>query len=81
MSEDAKLKACPFCGGEAHLAYDSGNEVWGQSWKAGCKRCDIYAPKIFGSSSWATNKGIDNNSKARTAGAWNRRTGGCDGVA
>ena len=74
-----KLEPCPFCGGEARIKYDSGNEVWGQSWEAGCKACDIHTPKAWGSSTWASGdnaKKQDRAAKATAISAWNRRASG-----
>jgi hypothetical protein len=65
---------CPFCGGAAHTIYSPGNEVWPQAWKVGCKRCDIYAPGVFGSNSWHTNAKQDNAAESQALAAWNKRT-------
>ena len=68
----AILKPCPFCGGHGSVTYDSGNEVWNQSWEAGCKKCGIGFHE-YGSNSWATNKKEDDAAKAKAIEQWNRR--------
>lgn len=66
------LAPCPFCGGRATLAYDSGNEVWGQSWSAGCASCGIKFIQM-GSSSWASVKAEDDAARSSVIARWNTR--------
>ena len=65
---------CPFCGGDAELKYDSGNEVWGQSFGYGCKKCWASTPKHHGSSSWRVEKKLDDAAKTTALKQWNRRS-------
>jgi Lar family restriction alleviation protein len=75
--QDVALLPCPFCGGVASVIYDGGNEVWNQSWRAGCTLCGVQF-KESGSNSWSTgnkeNKAVDDAAKARAITAWNRRS-------
>jgi hypothetical protein len=66
-------KPCPFCGGEAKLGYDSGNEVWGQTWWVHCPACGISTGRANGSSTWLTDKAVDRAAKASVVSVWNRR--------
>lgn len=77
MSEE--LKPCPFCGSEAKLKRDPGNEVYGQSWRAKCKglNCGAKGPAYFGSSTFAPDdaqsRTQDMVAKKNAAAWWNRR--------
>lgn len=66
------LKPCPFCGNKPTLRYDSGNEVWGQSWQVACV-CGVSFPKVYGSSSWASNKKQDKAAIQAATSPWNLR--------
>ena len=74
MSEH-NLLPCPFCGCAATILYDPGNEVWGQSWKAGCASCRV-GFGASGSSTWAVNKSEDRAAQEKVIEAWNRRVQG-----
>lgn len=71
-----ELLPCPFCGGAGSVIYDGGNEVWHQSWRAGCTLCGIQF-KVSGSNSWSTgnpeNRAIDKAAEAKAIAAWNQR--------
>lgn len=67
------VKKCPFCGAPGKLRYDSGNEVWGQSWQCVCTKCAAETEKYFGSSSWLTKPKEDAKAKADALAAWNSR--------
>ncbi len=70
-----ELLPCPFCGRRASVVKDSGNEVWGQSWLAGCTKCGIQF-KVCGSNSWDSSKGskaIDKAAEAKAIALWNTR--------
>lgn len=69
------LLPCPFCGGTASTIYDSGNEIWGQSWRTGCTKCSVQF-KARGSSSWRPIKIEDDAAKAKSIAAWNQRSEG-----
>lgn len=73
------LRECPFCNGPAVLHHDSGNEVYPQSWSAGCNACNIRTPAIFGSSTWRVVKKEDKAAQATVIAAWNRRTPSASG--
>jgi len=68
-----ELKPCPFCGSEAVCKYDSGNEVWNQSWQCKCSKCDVPTAKFFGSNSWARNKKEDASAERQAIEVWNQR--------
>lgn len=70
---DETLKPCPFCGGKAELKYEMGNEVWGQSWLAGCTECGICARRFYGSNSWSSNEAADKMAQSNAIAAWNTR--------
>ena len=67
------LKPCPFCGSEAKLNYDGGNEVYGQRWWVGCTGCWATGPTHGGSSSWCTVKKEDDAAKQKASDDWNKR--------
>lgn len=68
-----EIKNCPFCGSKAELTYDSGNEVYGQSWRVICSNCWASGPKFIGSSSWSVVKKKDDEAKKRALSNWNQR--------
>ena len=70
---EIEINRCPFCGSEANLKYDSGNEVYGQRWWVACSGCWATGPTFMGSSSWRTVKKEDNAAKASAAIEWNTR--------
>jgi len=68
-----KIKPCPFCGSEAKMKYDGGNEVYGQRWWVACGRCWATGPTFGGSSSWRVVKKEDDAAKASAVAEWNTR--------
>lgn len=72
IEEAPALLPCPFCGGSAQVVHDSGNEVFDQSWRAGCTLCGVQFMER-GSNSWAPKAEIDEAAKARAIRNWNRR--------
>lgn len=68
-----EVKDCPFCGGPGELHYNSGNEVWGQSWQGRCTRCAAQTGKFFGSSTWRVVRSADDKAQSEALQAWNRR--------
>ena len=67
-----ELLPCPFCGGAATCARDSGNEVWSQSWSAGCVKCSVLF-KELGSNSWNSNAKEDAAAERTAIARWNTR--------
>lgn len=75
MSE-LKLLPCPFCGGEAELKRDAGNEVWPQSWMGKCTKseCGFSYGREFGSSTWRIEKEKDDAAQVAAVSKWNTRS-------
>jgi hypothetical protein len=71
--EMSELKPCPFCGSEAKLFRDAGNEVWPQSWNVACTKCWCSGKKFIGSSTWAVVKKEDQAAEANAVREWNTR--------
>ena len=67
MSDDAKLKPCPFCGGAGRVSWSRDREVVNI-------RCEFWSRECLGA-------GQNCWEEPLAIAAWNRRAGGCDGVA
>lgn len=71
------LLPCPFCGGEASLKHDQGNENWNKSWRAECNNCHVAQKIFYGSNSWnqTSNKTrkFDKDAENSAITAWNTR--------
>lgn len=76
MSEE--LKPCPFCGSQARVEYDSGNENINQRWWVSCSanECRVKTRAFLGSNTWGDPgdlKKIDAAAKQSAKDFWNRR--------
>ena len=72
-----ELKGCPFCGGEAKLSYNRGNENINQTWAVKCTKCPCFGSHFTGTNTWESyskEKEIaDRKAEQKAIEWWNRR--------